>query len=57
MAVGQLREINNAREVVGLDPIRQGKKNCLKCKKEFISADMKRIYYCINCKPRGENDF
>lgn len=44
------KQIKECREREGLSPIKRGKRKCLNCDNEFISADIKKNRLCSYCR-------
>jgi len=47
------RDVHRLRQSMGLPPIREGNIKCLRCKKEFHSADIKNKKMCDDCSHVG----
>jgi len=44
------KEVKETRKALGLKEIKQGKRLCLKCDKEFLSENLASNKMCNNCK-------
>lgn len=45
-----LKQIKKVRAEFGLQPIKQGKRNCLRCDKSFYSYDLCNMKTCSDCR-------
>lgn len=51
-----LRDINLCRRSLGMSEIMQRGKKCLKCGGDFLSPDVRKYFYCKECRPKQWED-